>query len=470
LREYESKNSNLGASVSTVQSVSFDDVPLRPFHVRIATAGAAGQFSDGYILGIVGISSTVAAPQLGLNSLWLGLVGAASLAGLFFGCLIGGATMDRLGRRFVITWDMLPFALLSALQFFVQDAVQLLAIRVALGLILGLDYVAGKAFVSEFMPKKSRGTMMSVLALAWAAGYVGAYVIGYEMRSLGPDSWRWMLASSAIPALLGLAFRVGIPESPRWLVRQNRHSDARAIVTARLGDDVALPESVIASEKLSRPYSTLFSAQWRRRTFVGCIFYMCHMLPYFCLSTYAPRVMSALNVSNGFTAGLIYNILILLGAVVGMFIIDRLSRRSFLVWGFLIQAALLAPLVVLDSVQPIAVVTLFAAFGCLLSASDNLGYVYPPELFATELRAAGIGLAVAASRISAAVSTFALPIVVSQYGVKFALGICAVTLLFGAIVCQIWAPETAKVNLADASCDSEQDEPTSARLRADGRL
>ncbi|MGA9915381.1 MAG: MFS transporter, partial [Paraburkholderia sp.] len=154
--------------MSTTPTVSFDDVPVRPFHLRIATAGAAGQFSDGYILGIIGISSAIAAPQLGLNSVWLGLVGAGSLAGLFFGALIGGLAMDRLGRRQIMVWDMLPFAILSALQFFVQDAAQLLVLRVALGLLLGLDYVAGKAFVSEFTPKNYRGRLMSVLALAWA--------------------------------------------------------------------------------------------------------------------------------------------------------------------------------------------------------------------------------------------------------------------------------------------------------------
>lgn len=456
--------------MSTTPTVSFDDVPVRPFHLRIATAGAAGQFSDGYILGIIGISSAIAAPQLGLNSVWLGLVGAGSLAGLFFGALIGGLAMDRLGRRQIMVWDMLPFAILSALQFFVQDVAQLLVLRVALGLLLGLDYVAGKAFVSEFTPKNYRGRLMSVLALAWATGYTGAYVIGYAMRSLGPDSWRWMLASSAIPAVLGLIFRIGLPESPRWLVKKNRVKEARAIVSARLGDDVALPESVIATEKVSRPYSTLFSAKWRRRTWIGCIFYICHILPYFALSTYSPRVMSALNVSNGFTAGLIYNFLVFLGAIFGTFISDRISRRAYLVWGFFIEGVLLVPLVLIDGLSPIVVVTMFAAFGFLLSASDNLGYIYPPELFPTEVRAAGIGLVVAASRIGGALGTFALPVIVSAYGVKFALGICAGALLLGAFVCQIWAPETANMNLADASGEGDKENPAPAARQAGSGL
>ena len=65
---------------------------------------------------------------------------------------------------------------------------------------------------------------------------------------------------------------------------------------------------------------------------------------------------------------------------------------------------------------------LFVVFAGVLSAASNLVYVYLPELFPTSLRASGIGLAIAASRIGSAASTFLLPIVVSRYGVHVALG------------------------------------------------
>jgi putative MFS transporter len=126
--------------------------------------------------------------------------------------------------------------------------------------------------------------------------------------------------------------------------------------------------------------------------------------------------------------------------------------------------------VLIDGLSPIVVVTMFAAFGFLLSASDNLGYIYPPELFPTEVRAAGIGLVVAASRIGGALGTFALPVIVSAYGVKFALGICAGALLLGAFVCQIWAPETANMNLADASGEGDKENPAPTARQAGSGL
>jgi putative MFS transporter len=90
---------------------------------------------------------------------------------------------------------------------------------------------------------------------------------------------------------------------------------------------------------------------------------------------------------------------------------------------------------------------LFAVFAGVLSAASNLVYVYLPELFPTDLRASGIGLAIAASRIGSAVSTFLLPIVVASYGVRSALGACVAVLVIGAAVCHRWAPETRHVRL-----------------------
>jgi putative MFS transporter len=89
-----------------------------------------------------------------------------------------------------------------------------------------------------------------------------------------------------------------------------------------------------------------------------------------------------------------------------------------------------------------ATILLFAMFAGVLSAASNLCYVYLPELFPTDLRASGIGLAVAASRIGSAASTFVLPLVVSAYGVRSALGACVAVLAIGAVACQRWAPET----------------------------
>jgi putative MFS transporter len=95
-----------------------------------------------------------------------------------------------------------------------------------------------------------------------------------------------------------------------------------------------------------------------------------------------------------------------------------------------------------------AAIIVFALFGLIINGAGNLEFVYPPELFPTHLRATGVGLAVAGSRIGAASSTFLLPIVVQDFGLGTALGACVGVLIFGGIICQAWAPETGKTRLS----------------------
>lgn len=79
----------------------------------------------------------LAAVLLNLNAVWMGLLGAAALAGLFLGSLVSGVIVDRVGRRKIFAWDMLFAAVLSIAQFFVTDAWQMLLLRFALGVVLG---------------------------------------------------------------------------------------------------------------------------------------------------------------------------------------------------------------------------------------------------------------------------------------------------------------------------------------------
>jgi putative MFS transporter len=143
----------------------------------------------------------------------------------------------------------------------------------------------------------------------------------------------------------------------------------------------------------------------------------------------------------------IYNASLLGGAVVGLVIVDRVSRRTFLIGSFWAAAAATLLLTVWSPLPVIPMTVLFAVFAGVLSAASNLVYVYLPELFPTTLRASGIGLASAVSRIGSAVSTFLLPVVVSVYGVHVALAACVAVLAAGAASCQIWAPETRDIRL-----------------------
>jgi putative MFS transporter len=180
---------------------------------------------------------------------------------------------------------------------------------------------------------------------------------------------------------------------------------------------------------------------------IGCTFFVCQVIPYFALGTFVTQVMSALNVPGGYVGGLVYNLGLFAGAIVGLAIVDRISRRSFLIGSFAAASVTMLILTVWPGAPAGLMVVLFAIFAGLLSAASNLCYVYLPELFPTDLRASGIGVAIAASRIGSAAGTFVLPAVVFLFGVRTALGACIAVLAGGGLVCYAFAPETRHESL-----------------------
>jgi putative MFS transporter len=405
-------------------------------------ASFGGVFADGFEIGIIGVALTQATSQLHLDAWWLGLLGGAALAGLFFGALLTGPVVDRFGRHPIFAWNMLPLAVLAAMQFWVTSPEHLFALRLAIGFLLGTDYVVSKALLAEFIPVASRARIMSTLSIAWAGGYACAYFIGYLLKDFGPDAWRWMLAFSALPALLILPLRLTLPESPVWLVARGRSKAAADVVRDRIGADVAIPLPPSAPPASRGQWAQLLSSRWRIPTLVAAVFFTCQVIPYFALGTFVNRVLDALRVGDSFVGGAAYNLALLTGTVLGWWIVDKLPRRAFLIGSFTVTALALLPMVVMPHPAAGLVVVLFAIFALVLSSVSSLCYVYLPELFPTHLRASGIGVAIASSRIGSATSTFMLPVVVSHYGVQVALGACAAVLAFGATVLYALAPET----------------------------
>jgi putative MFS transporter len=420
----------------------FESAPFSSFHRRVAISGAGGQFSDGYSLGIIGVALNLAKEPLGLTTWWIGAVGAASLIGLFVGCLVAGAVADRFGRRPVYFWGMLIFTILAGLQYHSTSIYELFIWRLLLGIALGGDYVSSDAIVSEYSPTEKRGYLLSFLSIAWTAGYLLSFVVGYLSRNSGPEAWRIVLVTCAAPSLITFLLRFNIPESPVWLTRQGQFDKARDIVSKHIGSEIALPVVLELNKSEPGALTNLFKQPLLRNLVVGCVFFTAQVIPGFALGTFLPIVLTELNVGDSYTGALIYNVFLMLGVLIGMLIIDRIPRRTFVIQGFVWMAILLSILILWRTAPTIITVSLFSVYAFVIASTGILQMVYPPELFPTEVRARGIGIVIACSRIGAASSTFFLPAVVNEYGVYCALGFCVLICIVAGLVCWMWAPET----------------------------
>lgn len=425
--------------VTMQQKIYFEDLPLSKIHYKVAFGGIGGQFCDGYILGVVGIALALATTPLGLNTWWLGAIGAASLLGLFLGSLLTGLVADRIGRKPIFVWTMPLFAFISLLQFFADSALELFILRLILGFALGADYAVGISLVSEITPKKFRGKLLSAMMVGWVAGYSLAYCVGFFMQYFGNEAYRWILLSSAFPALLVAILRINVPSSPLWLMQVGKVDKAKVIVAKYFGSNVLLHEHK-TQEKGS--YFELFNKKYIRNTAVGAVFYGAQVVPYFAISTFIPVILASLNVEDPYLGGIIYNLFLFVGVLLGFYVINKISRRSFVVGSFYILSILSAILAAWSNIPQFMVITLISLFSCVLAGAGVLEFAYTPELFPTKLRGSGVGFVVASSRISGALGTFFLPFITKEYSTAVALWVVFATVLLAGIFCHFFAPET----------------------------
>lgn len=422
---------------------SYKMSPLKPIHKKVFLCMLLGQMACSYALGIAGTALTQASGPLQLNSFWMGLIGAATLIGLM-GSIVVGNLADRMGRRILFNLDMILFTVISLAQFFVVGPVSLFVLRVALGLMIAIDYTVGSALLTEWLPDKWAARFQSYLIIFWSIGFVASYFVGSAMIHLGPNSWKWIFMSSAVLSLVAAVARIilHIPESPEWLTTVGRKEEALTLVQTQIGSEYYLPAvEQEESEKVS--WSELFNKQNRMNTLVGSIFYGCQVFPYFGVSIFIPILVENMNMGNSSASGTIYNIFVVVGAIVGVIFFDRMSRRGFLLTTFYVPAIAVIGMILLRN-APIAItILLFSIFALGMAASVVAENPYPPELFSARLRASGVGAVIAISRIGAALGTFLLPIIVDQFSAYTALGVCAVVLIFGGLFCQMYAPETS---------------------------
>lgn len=429
------------------RKLSIDDAPFGAFHRRLAIYSCGGPFCDGYILGIIAIALPALSKDLGLGPGSTGLIAAASLIGMFIGGAFFGFLTDIVGRQVMYTLDLLLLVAGSAAQYWVHDSWVLFALRFVLGIAVGADYPIATALLSEFSPKRQRGMLLAAMIGAWWLGYTVSFVVGYALSTDDASPWRWMLASSAIPAAAVSLLRWGTPESPRWLMSKGRAEEARALVHSHLGSQFEIEEL----PPVRTEWRAIFRGHYVGRTLFVCIFWSCQVIPTFAIYTFAPDLLRALGARNPTLGAAIISLFFLFGVIPAMALVDRIGRRPVIIIPFAVTGMTLVLLGLIPSHSSIWVAACFIVFAIFNAGSSVLQWVYPSELFPTEVRATALGFGTSVSRIGAAVGTFFFPVGLLHLGVSTMMLIVGGFCFVGFVVSMAFAPETRGLSLAEAS-------------------
>ncbi|KRM26328.1 MFS transporter [Limosilactobacillus panis] len=423
----------------------YKKAPVLPTHRGNYLALILGQISCGYALGISGTALAQAQTVTNLNNFWVGLIGAGSPIGLA-GSALMGKIADRSGRKGMLMINMYLFSILSLLQLFTANPWGLLILRVLIGLMIAIDYTVGNAWLVEWMPEKVAGRAQSNLIIYWTIGFIASYIAGIMITGFGSHNWQVILASSVVPGLITAIYRsvYSLPASPSWLATHVNNHQAQKVIQENLGQKWGLSKKLIKSTAPDNiSWKVLFTKEYRRRTLVGGLFYACQAFSFFGISIFLPILLTSMQMGNSNLSGVIYNVCVLIGVLIGTALFKHISRRAFLIGTFFLSALALVLMVVGNHFPNVVMITLFAFFAVILSAGLVLDYPYPTELFDIKVRATGVGTCITISRIGAASGTFLLPILTNIGGASLAMIVCTAVLIVGGLICIFWAPETS---------------------------
>jgi len=203
----------------------------------LTLVAALGGMLFGYDTGVINGAIGPLKDHFDLNEVQQGWAMGCALLGCAIGAGAAGVLSDRFGRKKVLILSAVLF-LVSAVGTAIPKSITIFIIyRILGGLGVGAASICSPMYIAEISPARIRGRMVSINQFAIVTGFLVVYFANYFIALQGDaawneqSGWRWMFGSESLPALLLLVLLYFVPESPRWLTKQNRGKEALEILT-----------------------------------------------------------------------------------------------------------------------------------------------------------------------------------------------------------------------------------------------
>jgi len=331
-----------------------DTTAMSGLYWYLALLACIGGFLFGYDTAVIG--SVLDFIPYKLGDFWTGYLVAGASLGAAVGALAAGPLTDRFGRKSLLMADAGIYALGAILSALTVSAAMLIASRTLIGLAVGADSAIATAYIAEFAPKGRRGQLSIIQQWMITVGILASYLIALLIFAVAPGhaqdvDWRVILGVGAIPAIIAVALRARMPESPRWLIQQGRYADTSDAL-GKLGVEVTEDEVRRTAEKIEQAEAKqaeqrkrLWTPGVKRALAVVSVFFVFQQItginvPFY----YGPQLLGDLFANPGDTAvhaamaGLISAALLGVVNVVATYFgfrwIDKVGRRPLALWGY----------------------------------------------------------------------------------------------------------------------------------------
>jgi MFS transporter, putative metabolite:H+ symporter len=427
---------------------AMDEASLSPVHYRVFALIAAGYFFD--VMDYVILGSLV--PDMVhsgfATSAQIAAVASATLFGLFVGTIGQGEFTDRFGRKTVYQFNLFLYGAATIAAAFSPNYVWLAALRFIAGIGLGAEQPLCFAYAGEFAPRNVRGRFIAgVQFIGGACSWPIATLFALSFRStLG---WRgcWIVIGAC--ALIVFAFRFTLPESPRWLATHGQGGRALDLLK-RMGIEGPRPGqrllTAAASDSRSDPIGVVFR-HYRARVIAGMICFVAFFGVALGLGTWLPKMMADRGMS--ITQSLVYTFGMTLAfpaaSAFMMFALERFGRKRTSVTAF-VFAGIFAILFVNAASDAVLLAIGFCMIFCIQLAGNSM-QIFASEVFPTNARASGFGIAQGVGRLGTAFIIPAILWIQSRYGISAVFASIAAALVIAAVAVTMLGPESRGVAL-----------------------
>src|ERR1017187_4538727 len=399
----------------------------------------------------------------------IGWANSCALIGCLAGALVAGGLSDKFGRKKLLIIAALIFAVTSLGNALANNFNLFIFWRMLGGVAIGLASNLSPMYIAEVAPAQVRGKLVAINQLTVVIGILLAqYINWFLVRHLpagatdefirnswfGQQGWRWMFGLTAAPSLLFFICMFFVPESPRWLAKNGKPENAKAILKKIGGENygaAAMTEinSTLAGEEIQHVhFADLLDPKMAKVLVLGVTL---AVFQQWCginvIFNYAEEIFKAAgydissvlgniawtgSVNLGFT-------FVALGAV------DRAGRRPLMLFGAaglaLIYTAM--GLCYANGVKGLPVLLLvLAAIGCYAMSLAPVTWVVISEIFPNRIRGAAMSVAVCALWIACFILTYTFPMLNASLGAAGTFWLYALICALGFVFIKIKLPET----------------------------
>ncbi len=421
---------------------------------RITVLAAMANYIDAGSIVAAAVALPIWAKHFGFGVSFVSFLGAFSsnaiAAGV--GALIGGRVCDLVGRKKIYQWDLLLYAFGTLWIVFAAQQWMLLIGFFIVGLTVGADVPASWTLIAETAPKEKRGRFAGLAQVLWYVGAIAPLLLGIALLDLGMLATRIIFAHLFVVALITWAMRQGLTESSMWSKAQKREREegtgGQAIKT-------------LLSRRHAGPLAFLI------------VMYGVWGLVAGTYGIFFPYILGAVG-STTARANLVLQAIwfvstVLAVAFVYMPLIDRVNRRTMLMWSTALQLAAFIPFIFFHVTFLTALinVVLFGAGAGI--GQQSLFQLWSGELFPTLLRSTAQGFMFGVVRIALGGWILLLPLV-EKWGFHTLSAILFVMLFVSGLVGILFAPDTTGRDLQETQGTATGRRPSGRFTRVEEKL